>query len=317
MWPALCASLALRYWERYVTAMQKQEQEVPGWMYGILILFIAFVATSNYVGTGWAVAIFVGISIAIIILKLSIDEHTRSEAEALRQQNLRIADEYQRRSKEILSEIMDRIGDICDTHKYNLAREKRRLTRRDAYGNLITDDWDRGSKGVEYFINAVIIPSLGDYSWSQANSYFAMLNQNSDFKEELACMINASADSVMTNYVFSENMNGIDYESFCAQILEEKGWQVEQTVASGDQGVDLIAIKPGIRMCIQCKRYSSPVGNSAVQQVAAGRLHWQGTHSAVVTNAGFTPSAEALARSTAVILLHHDDLSNLEQLLIR
>jgi restriction system protein len=296
--------------------MSKQEQEVPAWLVAIMLLWIAFVATSNYFGTGWAIAIFAGISIAIIALKLSVDEHMRSEAEALRHQNLRIAEESRRRSKEFLSGVMGKVGDVCDTHKHSLAREKRRLTRRDAYGNLITDDWERGSKGVEYFINSVIIPLLGETGWKQANSSFKILNQNSEFKDELARMVNASADSVMTSYVFSENMDGIEYESFCSQILEGQGWQVEQTVASGDQGVDLIAIKPGVRVCIQCKRYSSPVGNSAVQQVAAGRLHWQGTHSAVVTNAGYTPSAEELARSTSVLLLHHEDLRNLEQLLI-
>lgn len=301
--------------------MPKQEQELPGWMYGglagILVLWIAFVALSNHIGTGWTIAVFAVISSLVLCLIATSKNAKKYDLERFRQENLRAAAEYQTKCKQSLSEIMDRIRDICMAHKYNLAREKRRLTRRDAYGNLITDDWERGPKGIEYFINAVIIPSLGDYSWSQAVSFFNRLHQNSDFKEELARMINASADSVMTNYVFSENMDGVDYESFCAQILEGQGWEVEQTVASGDQGVDLIAIKPGIRFCIQCKRYSNPVGNSAVQQVAAGRLHWQGTHSAVVTNAGYTPSAEALARSTSVMLLHHEDLRNLDHLLIR
>ena len=210
---------------------------------------------------------------------------------------------------------MEKCKNICEVHKHNLVREKRKLSRADAYGNIITEDWELGSRGIEYFIKSVIIPSLGDTCWNQAIHSSNALNQNPDFKASLVKLVNDVADSAITDYAFSENMDGIEYERFCAQILEEQGWQVEQTVASGDQGVDLIAIMPGIRVCIQCKRYSSPVGNSAVQQVAAGRQHWRGTHSVVVTNAGYTQSAKELALSTSVLLLYHEDLNKLEKLL--
>ena len=108
-----------------------------------------------------------------------------------------------------------------------------------------------------------------------------------------------------------EEMTGVEYEEYCSQILEEEGWVVECTSTTGDQGVDLIARREDFRVCIQCKRYSKPVGNKAVQEVSAGMTYWYGTHSVVVSNAGFTASAKKLANSTGVILISELELPDL------
>ncbi len=58
------------------------------------------------------------------------------------------------------------------------------------------------------------------------------------------------------------------------------------------------------------------MGNySAVQEITAGKTHYQGTHSGVVTNNSFTKKAIELAESNNVMLLHHDELDNLEKIL--
>ena len=70
---------------------------------------------------------------------------------------------------------------------------------------------------------------------------------------------------------FRENMSENEYEKYCKYILEQRGWTVNLTSKSGDQGVDLIASKEYLKVCIQCKRYSKPVGNKAVQEIFAGK----------------------------------------------
>ena len=68
-------------------------------------------------------------------------------------------------------------------------------------------------------------------------------------------------------------MSGEEFESFCAKVLQDNGFEnVNMTKASGDQGVDIIAFKDGVRYAIQCKRYSNSVGNKAVQEVIAGAV---------------------------------------------
>ena len=112
----------------------------------------------------------------------------------------------------------------------------------------------------------------------------------------------------------SSSMDGVQYEQFCKKILEDAGWVVEDTPATGDQGVDLIASIEDLRVCIQCKCFAKPVGNKAVQEVAAGIIHWNGTHAVVVAKSGFTKSAKSLAASTKVILTSDSELENLENL---
>ncbi|WP_339673859.1 restriction endonuclease [Dasania marina] len=104
-------------------------------------------------------------------------------------------------------------------------------------------------------------------------------------------------------------MTGIDYEHFCADILRKNGWKVDVSQASNDQGVDIMAYKDDLAVAIQCKKYSKPVGNSAVQEIVAGK-QFRGAHvAAVVTNNSYTPSAKKLANTTDVFLLHHNDLA--------
>ena len=109
-----------------------------------------------------------------------------------------------------------------------------------------------------------------------------------------------------------EHSNGREYEIFCGNLLKEAGWDVKMTNESNDQGVDLIASIENFKVCIQCKRYSSPVGNKGVQEIIAGTLFYEGTHSVVVSSAGFTKSAMKLAKKAGVILLSDEDLEDLE-----
>ena len=111
---------------------------------------------------------------------------------------------------------------------------------------------------------------------------------------------------------FRENMSGEEYEEYCKYILKQKGWRVNLTPTSGDQGVDLIASKEYLKVCIQCKRYSKPVGNKAVQEIFAGKQYYDGSHGVLVSNAGFTKSAKSLALKTEIILLSDINLKNLE-----
>ena len=114
---------------------------------------------------------------------------------------------------------------------------------------------------------------------------------------------------------FRENMSGDEYEKYCKNILKQRGWIVELTPKSGDQGVDLIATKEYLKVCIQCKRYSKPVGNKAIQEIFTGKQFYSGSHGVLVSNAGFTKSAKSLASKTGIILLSDENLMNLESLL--
>ncbi|MBQ9823545.1 MAG: restriction endonuclease [Solobacterium sp.] len=98
-------------------------------------------------------------------------------------------------------------------------------------------------------------------------------------------------------------MTGTEYERWCAQELAKLGYKnIRMTKGSHDQGIDLIASDRGISWGFQCKYYSSPVGNDAVQQAYAGMTYYGLDRTAVLTNQIFTAPAETLAEETGVEL---------------
>lgn len=97
--------------------------------------------------------------------------------------------------------------------------------------------------------------------------------------------------------------SGIEFEEFVAKTLRDAGWATRLTKKSGDQGLDLLASNERFRVAIQCKRYSLPVGNAAVQEVHAAADFFGATHAVVVTTSSFTTPALQLAESLGVILL--------------
>lgn len=104
-------------------------------------------------------------------------------------------------------------------------------------------------------------------------------------------------------------MTGEDFEVFVSVVLEKIGYiNTQLTKGSGDQGVDIIAEKDGVRYAIQCKRYSQPVGNKAVQEVLAGKNYYKCHVGAVITNNYFTQSAKELAKENGIILWDRDFL---------
>lgn len=103
-------------------------------------------------------------------------------------------------------------------------------------------------------------------------------------------------------------MTPIEFEEHCKTLLLNAGWKALTTSGSGDQGADVIAEVNNRRLVVQCKYYSQPVGNSAVQEVVAARLFYSAHLAAVVSNAPFTKSAQELAKKSNVTLLHQTRL---------
>jgi hypothetical protein len=112
----------------------------------------------------------------------------------------------------------------------------------------------------------------------------------------------------------AQTASWINFEKDCADALQSVGFQVSQVGASGDQGADIIAELNGISFAIQCKQYSSAVGNAAVQQALSAKSFYGTDYAVVCAPNGFTKSAKSLASSAGVILLPPSLLPDLEKL---
>lgn len=102
-------------------------------------------------------------------------------------------------------------------------------------------------------------------------------------------------------------MEGHDFENWCATLLKKCGYEnVNVTPGSGDQGVDILAQKSGIKYAIQCKCYSSDLGNKPVQEVSTGKIIYHCHVGVVMTNRYFTPGAHQAADATGTLLWDRD-----------
>ncbi|WMC94295.1 restriction endonuclease [Kineothrix sp. MB12-C1] len=111
-----------------------------------------------------------------------------------------------------------------------------------------------------------------------------------------------------------DEMEGHDFEQFCAELLQERGFvEVEVTKGSGDYGIDILAEKEGVTYAIQCKCYSTPVGVKAVQEAYAGRDYYDRMVGVVLTNQYFTSPAVEAAGKLKILLWDRGYLDSMMQ----
>lgn len=102
------------------------------------------------------------------------------------------------------------------------------------------------------------------------------------------------------------HVDGADFEYYVAEVFWENGHHAAVTKASGDFGVDIVL---NGRIAVQVKKYASPVGPSAVQEVVAGMAIYGCDEAWVVTSSTFTQAALSLAQANRVRLIAGEELS--------
>lgn len=187
---------------------------------------------------------------------------------------------------------------------------------------------------IEGVYNEIIKNSKGVYKnyiseterWCHETIEVLYMNRT-EFDEET----NAYVDDVIRKLVFKFNISssytrettqgiyniaaleGHEFENWCADLLRGNGFTaVNVTKGSGDQGVDIIAEKDEIQYAIQCKRYSSDLGNTPIQEVYAGKTLYHCHVGVVMTNSHFTKSAKELAKATGVLLWDGDKIAKMQ-----
>lgn len=109
-----------------------------------------------------------------------------------------------------------------------------------------------------------------------------------------------------------DGMDGHAFEYWCAELLKKSGFaSVKVTQGSGDQGVDILAVKDGIKYAIQCKCYSSDLGNKPIQEVNTGKTIYRCQIGVVMTNRYFTAGGKEAAKATGVLLWDRDKLQEM------
>lgn len=116
-------------------------------------------------------------------------------------------------------------------------------------------------------------------------------------------------DRIRATGIFDiDEMDGVAFEKRLWLLFQSLGYKVETTPTRGDWGADLILTKDNLRTVVQAKRYSKPVGLSAVQEAVTARAKYNCAKALVVTNNTFTAQARELAFHNSTELWDRDRL---------
>jgi len=104
-----------------------------------------------------------------------------------------------------------------------------------------------------------------------------------------------------------DTMTGLEFEKYVAKYLRKKGFETQLT-EKYDLGIDIVAIKDGVRYGVQVKRHKGVVGANAVRQAVTALNLYDCNRAMVITNSYFSKSAIILARSNACFLIDRDSI---------
>lgn len=201
--------------------------------------------------------------------------------------------EIKKQNEKRNNEINNLVHNLIKKYETVLYRKYKQTHYIDEYGKEASNGWDRE---ISYFIEHVVESESGWF-----------------LSEKDKLLIEFLINNYMENIKQSESeeteiKTGVDYENYIKELLQEDNFKVNKTPTTGDQGVDLIAVKNNKRIAVQCKFYSRPVGNKAVQEVIAGKDYYECDYACVVSNNSYTPAAKKLASTSHVLLLSEDDI---------
>lgn len=162
------------------------------------------------------------------------------------------------------------------------------------------------------------LKGIGSSSLHGLSPIAPIFNVNSEDKRFV------SSYQVVDNVSGGTNLAAMDWEDFENLIRElfekefsQNGGVVKITRASRDGGVDAVAFDPdpirGGKIVIQAKRYTNPVGVSAVRDLYGTVLNEGATKGILVTTADYGPDSYEFAKGKPLTLLSGSNLLSLLQ----
>lgn len=127
----------------------------------------------------------------------------------------------------------------------------------------------------------------------------------------------AFRDKYNAAYEDINSLSGVEFEMVCKRLLENMGFSVETTKASGDGGIDLVAynFQPLLsgKYIIQCKRYTGSVGEPVIRDLYGVVTSERANKGILMTSGVFTKQAQIFADGKPIELIDGVKLRELLQ----
>ncbi len=109
----------------------------------------------------------------------------------------------------------------------------------------------------------------------------------------------------------ADAMSSAEFESYCVRLLENQSFHdIEMTRRSDDVGINLIAMRGGVRYGVQCKCQGANVSRQAISDVVGALADYKCNRAMVISNNFFSSRAVTEAESTGCELIDRDVLGS-------
>lgn len=103
-------------------------------------------------------------------------------------------------------------------------------------------------------------------------------------------------------------LTGAEFERELASLFQSRGYRVESTPSSGDQGIDLIVRKSGKTTIVQCKRHKSPVGPAIARELYGSLIASRADGAILACTGGFTKGVKDFVEGKPITLVDAWDI---------
>lgn len=183
--------------------------------------------------------------------------------------------------------------------------------------------YDKGIEEVYSCLNADdvidylnVMEKLNILKFDNENNTFNILMDKASFLDVCSYIPDSFSNSNHSIHIEEhsnyDSMTGLEFEQYCSFLLSKNGFEnVSITPSTSDHGIDIFAEKNEITYAIQCKCYTSNVGNSSVQQAYTGKCFYKKDIGVVLTNQFFTQQAINEADELGIKLWDREKLDSL------
>jgi HJR/Mrr/RecB family endonuclease len=113
---------------------------------------------------------------------------------------------------------------------------------------------------------------------------------------------------VQTTEQYWKSLRGVDFETALGGLYRSMGYWVRHTKGSGDEGIDLILEKEGVRTVVQCKGHTNPVGVGVVRELYGAMMHFGAPSAVLACPAGFTEGVMRFVRGKPIKLVSSKEI---------
>ena len=177
--------------------------------------------------------------------------------------------------------------------------------------DALIDYWEGDGRGyIFYFISQSLIGVIGIIGFFSVATEDLLSKELGELEMMLAefnrkqNLIKSGTKSIPR----IEALSPVEFESFVAEQLRKDGYSVKLTSASGDMGIDIIAIGSSEKIVVQCKKWRKAVGQPVVRDFYGALMHEKADRGLLVTTSRFSKQAIEFAGGKPIELIDSDGL---------